>query len=138
MALSYYEQLNHPKWILKRNEILARDNHKCTCCGDEDRLEVHHLYYERNKMAWEYDNDMLKTMCRSCHSNFTRLNREIIVKLSKVDSVMFLNRISELIGDLTNFSDLEAKVLKNVLSLMNVDETYCKSLDDFTTKHFEQ
>ena len=30
---TYYELLNHPKWIEKRSGILKRDHHQCTRCG---------------------------------------------------------------------------------------------------------
>ncbi|WP_033960415.1 hypothetical protein [Psychroserpens jangbogonensis] len=30
-------------------------------------LNVHHKYYNSGKMAWEYDNEALTTLCASCH-----------------------------------------------------------------------
>lgn len=67
MNLSYQEQLQRPEWQNKRWEILKRDKNKCTKCGDRNRLHVHHLYYLPNKLAWEYDNKCLVTLCHKCH-----------------------------------------------------------------------
>lgn len=30
-------------------------------------LNVHHTYYQIDKLPWEYPNDSLQTLCRSCH-----------------------------------------------------------------------
>ena len=32
-------------------------------------LNVHHKYYESGKLAWEYPDDVLVTLCRDCHEN---------------------------------------------------------------------
>lgn len=54
------------RWIEKRDEILDRDDHKCQVCKSVTSLEVHHTHYE-NKPAWDYPNESLITLCRSCH-----------------------------------------------------------------------
>lgn len=65
--MDYKTQIKSGKWLRKRDNILKRDDYKCTCCGNENDLHVHHLYYERNLKAWEYDNETLKTVCGKCH-----------------------------------------------------------------------
>src|SRR5690606_32483853 len=30
-------------------------------------LNIHHKYYVKGKMAWEYDNESLITLCERCH-----------------------------------------------------------------------
>lgn len=37
------------------------------CESDEKTLHVHHCYYERGLMAWEYPDFALKTLCGDCH-----------------------------------------------------------------------
>lgn len=68
-AMTYREQLLHPNWQRKRLEIMQRDEFTCQCCYDkESTLHVHHKQYVKGRMAWEYPNDELVTLCESCHS----------------------------------------------------------------------
>jgi 5-methylcytosine-specific restriction endonuclease McrA len=70
---SYGALLLNPKWKAKRKEILARDNNKCVFCGSGDDLQVHHRQYHFStktgayKPPWEYDNNLLITVCKICH-----------------------------------------------------------------------
>lgn len=65
---TYSEKLKDPRWQKKRLEILQRDNFICCSCGDDgSTLHVHHIWYEKNKDPWEYENDYLLTLCESCH-----------------------------------------------------------------------
>ncbi len=65
---SYAEQLKDPRWQKKRLEILERDGWECQrCTSTEKTLHVHHTYYERGKMAWDYDGEFLLTICEECH-----------------------------------------------------------------------
>jgi|GEM_PF-2145509 len=66
--LTYVEQLKHPNWQRKRLEILNRDEFMCQICyDDESTLHVHHKHYFKGRMAWEYENYELVTLCESCH-----------------------------------------------------------------------
>ena len=72
MALSYYEQLVHPLWLSKINEIKLRDNFECTICGSSmHKLDVHHLCYFPDLLLWEYDNELMVTVCKKHHSQLT-------------------------------------------------------------------
>lgn len=64
----YKEQLKHPFWFKKRKEILKRDDYKCRLCGSKQNLQVHHIKYINDKMAWEYKNKYLITLCDVCHN----------------------------------------------------------------------
>lgn len=68
--MNYADQLKDRRWLDKRTEILIRDNFHCTKCASDanTNLEVHHLGYLSGRMAWQYPNDMLLTLCRICHS----------------------------------------------------------------------
>ncbi len=65
--MTYEEQLKDERWIAKRQEIIDRDWGYCTKCMSTKNLQVHHLYYAPNKMAWEYPGNALITLCRDCH-----------------------------------------------------------------------
>lgn len=68
MPLSYKEQLLHPNWQRRRLEILHRDNWTCRFCYDtEETLHVHHKHYIKGRMAWEYGDEELVTLCAPCH-----------------------------------------------------------------------
>lgn len=57
---------------------MQRDEFICKSCFDSDStLNVHHRYYEKNKEPWEYDDDVLVTLCESCHEKTTQEIRVI-------------------------------------------------------------
>ena len=68
--MKYSKQLEDERWQVKRRKILQRDDFKCTECNNEDSLNVHHLYYAHFKMAWQYPNDALITLCNKCHKKW--------------------------------------------------------------------
>jgi len=66
----YSKHYKDSRWQQKRLEIMERDNWTCRSCGAKGEgvtLNVHHAYYEKGKMPWEYENDMLVTWCEKCH-----------------------------------------------------------------------
>lgn len=47
---------------------MQRENFTCQCCGDKDStLNVHHTYYEKGAMPWEYPSESLRCFCEICH-----------------------------------------------------------------------
>jgi 5-methylcytosine-specific restriction endonuclease McrA len=60
------------QWIERKNLFELKETRYI--CFDKDTqikemydLNVHHKYYILEKMAWEYKNDALITLCASCH-----------------------------------------------------------------------
>jgi len=84
-TMTYKEQLLHPNWQRKRLEILQRDDFSCQlCCDKESTLHVHHKQYAKGRMAWEYPNDELVTLCEECHDTMhleQGLLRDVTAKL---------------------------------------------------------
>ena len=65
---SWADNYKDPRWQKKRLEIMERDEFKCRSCGSTDKtLNVHHAYYDKGKMPWEYDEEVLITWCEGCH-----------------------------------------------------------------------
>lgn len=70
---TYGALLFHPKWRLRRKEILDRDNHACVICASQSNLEVHHRQYhfiintKEFKPPWDYDDHLMITLCNRCH-----------------------------------------------------------------------
>lgn len=75
----YGAALFDPRWKVKRKEILERDKDKCVICKSSLDLQVHHRQYHFSrrlnvfKDPWEYDNDLLITLCERCHQKGHRL-----------------------------------------------------------------
>lgn len=68
MNKSYSELLKHPKWQERRLRIFERDGFRCRGCGTQEKtLHVHHLRYSWGKAPWEYPDELLKTLCETCH-----------------------------------------------------------------------
>lgn len=69
--MDYASLLADKRWIKKRNIIFKRDDFKCTVCGSNKDLQVHHTYYYKKMMApWVYPLDSLLTLCGTCHKNW--------------------------------------------------------------------
>jgi len=108
----YSEKLKDPRWQRKRLEILNRDNFTCVCCDDTTKtLHVHHIKYIYGREPWEYENELLETLCVDCHEAQTLLDQDLkaaeVSALSEIRKMRFPARL--LIGDV--FADeLEALV----------------------------
>lgn len=68
----YEELLKDPRWLKKRLHILNTKGYTCLKCGSKDNLQVHHLYYEKNKNGkwknpWDYPDEALVVLCKDCH-----------------------------------------------------------------------
>lgn len=84
-TMTYREQLLHPNWQRKRLEIMQRDEFRCQCCmATENTLHVHHKQYAKGRLAWEYPNDELVTLCETCHDTMHEqmgMLRDVTAKL---------------------------------------------------------
>jgi 5-methylcytosine-specific restriction endonuclease McrA len=81
--MNYYDYLLNKKWLKKRERILNRDNHKCTACGSDKKLCVHHTLYIDNRKPWEYPDRTLITLCNSCHYKWHTEHETPVVKKRK-------------------------------------------------------
>lgn len=64
----YLELLKDPRWQKKRLEIFQRDLWMCAVCHDtQSTLAVHHRLYLPNRLPWDYPDNLLITLCESCH-----------------------------------------------------------------------
>lgn len=63
----YFELLQNGKWLRKRDRILKRDNYTCQDCGKTSSLHVHHIFYKKNTLPWNYPDRWLITLCSECH-----------------------------------------------------------------------
>ena len=64
----YYNRLLEDKrWKEFRLKVLSERGNKCECCGGTDVLQIHHTFYMRGKMPWEYDINDMRVLCKRCH-----------------------------------------------------------------------
>lgn len=69
--MEYTEQLLTLEWLTKKTKVLIRDKYKCTCCKKRDcELHVHHIYYIKDHLAWQYPHNAFITLCKDCHKKW--------------------------------------------------------------------
>lgn len=72
--IKYSNQLKDKRWKKLANKIRKRDNYTCQLCGSHEHLQVHHKKYIKDRLAWEYDESNLITLCSECHKKVHNLN----------------------------------------------------------------
>lgn len=56
---------------------MQRDNFTCRHCGcSTNTLNVHHLIYLPDHSPWEYEDEMMITLCEPCHAEEEKLKSE--------------------------------------------------------------
>ena len=74
---NYYELLKDPRWQKKRLEVMERAGFECEECeNNEVTLNVHHTYYEKGKMPWEYPTESLQCLCEECHKRTKQVQQK--------------------------------------------------------------
>jgi len=92
---TYYEKLNDKRWIEKSKEIKEWDRNVCQLCGNNEKLQVHHLCYDKNREPWEYPRRALVTLCDKCHSNIHNSEKDFYKKLNELITKLGLNGVSK-------------------------------------------
>jgi len=76
--MNYHRQMKHPLWQKKRLEVLELHNYTCQECGDkETELHVHHPFYKRGAMIWDYTKEELMCLCNKCHADTHELDESL-------------------------------------------------------------
>lgn len=115
---AYMKLYKHPKWQMKRLEVLNYYGTECSSCGDTEKtLHVHHRRYERGKKPWEYEIDNFNVLCETCHEFYHRDKRELQRQIARLSPCQYrevcgyikaLKAIDEFDEDETvNLSDAE-------------------------------
>lgn len=67
--IDYKEQMNDPRWVERSREVMKSDNFTCQLCGkSHTKLNVHHIRYIKGKDYWDYPDELLMTVCETCHA----------------------------------------------------------------------
>lgn len=79
---AYAEYLQSGVWKRRRHEVILRAGGHCLLCQSTQRLEVHHVNYER---VGDENPEDLRVLCHPCHvaqhspvtaKNFIRMDRD--------------------------------------------------------------
>lgn len=80
----YSSLLRDPRWQRRRLEVLERDGWACReCQGAQSELQVHHIYYRKGLLPWEYDEASLVTLCSDCHAEVESAKRDFEAAISR-------------------------------------------------------
>lgn len=64
----YYNRLlDDKRWKEFRLKVMSERGNKCEYCGGTDILQIHHTFYIRGKMPWEYEINDMRVLCKKCH-----------------------------------------------------------------------
>lgn len=102
---SYQQQLDDPRWQKKRLEILERESFACQECKAKDKkLNVHHNYYDKGKMAWEYNETCYDVLCDDCHEKRHKALKYVEIALCG-KGTQYIEKVACII-ELSNEEDL--------------------------------
>jgi hypothetical protein len=110
--MTYKEKLLDPRWQKKRLEILDRDSFMCRACFSTTKtLHVHHKRYLNGKDPWDYDNNLLVTLCHECHDIETKEMEDAIHDLVAVIKEKFFSHHIRLLTQ--GFIDYETPYIED-------------------------
>jgi 5-methylcytosine-specific restriction endonuclease McrA len=88
---NYTKYIQSKEWKEKRNFIVGKYK-KCSCCGSEENLHVHHLSYEN--LGNENESDLL-LLCKKCHGLVHK--GKIKIFYMNVEQLEAFNKIKDII-----------------------------------------
>ena len=113
-------QYDCDEWKARRAEILEHDGNRCVRCRSEKFLEVHHLVYYRNRPIWQYTDQELVTLCRTCHHEVHHYKDVINESLSTL--MLYWchgmdNSYYDTMQTIRHFESMNAEQIHNVVQL---------------------
>lgn len=88
MSKTYAEKLKDPRWQQMRLKVMQYANFRCQVCGDKKRTQhVHHSYYVKGKMPWQYPIGSLILVCEQCHGVIHPERKEVTTEESGNDKM---------------------------------------------------
>jgi hypothetical protein len=74
----FWQAYRDPRWLATARRIRERAGGRCEECGDDgESLHVHHTYYVRDRMPWDYPDESLRCWCTYCHGLFHDLKDQV-------------------------------------------------------------
>lgn len=115
---SYSRELATEEWRSFSASVRSGKGNACHCCRRSDRVtQVHHMFYEWGKKAWEYDHNDVLLLCDHCHKalheelkkfrrhvfgfldpqSFNALNKALESALTRYKPLMFAHALCEIV-----------------------------------------
>ncbi len=66
MASEFFDLFRQPEWLECERRVIAATGGTCANCGNTAPLRVHHSYYEKDRMPWDYPIASLHALCEAC------------------------------------------------------------------------
>ena len=63
----YKKQLKSKEWKNFRKKVFKIKGKKCEICGSTKQLNIHHPFYTKGKLAWQYNPSDMMVLCHDCH-----------------------------------------------------------------------
>lgn len=100
--MNYAQQIKRPEWQKKRLEVLELHDFTCQLCGaKEEELHVHHPFYTRGAMIWQYETSDLECLCHRCHKDVHALDERLkkeISTLHPAEKMQILGYVDSMCG----------------------------------------
>ena len=76
---SFAAKFKDPRWLRRREEIIAAADYQCQDCGatDTDALDVHICYFEQGREPWEYPDEAYRCVCTEDRAIRRPLEKEL-------------------------------------------------------------
>jgi len=82
--MTYREQIRSPEWIAFATKMKEENGWKCKACGAAQclgsELSIHHIFYVKHLMLWEYPCNLLECLCNECHI-FRQAHQSLILQI---------------------------------------------------------
>ena len=99
-GMTYAQQLRHPLWQRRRLQVFQLANFTCVRCGSTSReLHAHHKTYIRDRLAWEYPDNLLECLCDPCHDKAHENLKRLELTVAQQPSALLPN-VVRLMGSL--------------------------------------
>lgn len=96
---TYLEKLRDPRWQKKRLEIFERDGWACQkCYSTRKTLHVHHKRYIKGNAPWQYDIELLVTLCETCHEQQTKDDKQAEAFFANIELLLEADAPCKLCG----------------------------------------
>lgn len=120
LSKEYKRYIASSKWYYKRMDALEFHGKKCKACGSVQKLDVHHLTYDR--LGNEFLSDLI-ILCRPCHdeehSKYKVNSTPILPKLPKFKDGKKINRFIQARKDQKEAAKARLLAIKNKLLQMS-------------------
>jgi len=117
--MKYADQLKDPRWQKKRLEILEAASFTCGECGDtRSQLHVHHSFYRKGLMAWQYPDPAYHCLCETCHELRSTSEHHLLMAIHDLDC----SEVEDLATAISKYTETGASPLRDFVAAADAHE----------------